>query len=47
MTKANSAGDAVAQRHVGNRIQVQLKGFNALLEFVGDDNASNPPTSPS
>jgi hypothetical protein len=35
----HNAGDAVAQRHVGNRIQVQLKGFNALLEFVGDDNA--------
>lgn len=33
------AGAAIAQRRVGERIQVQLKGFNTLLEFVTGDDA--------
>jgi hypothetical protein len=33
------AGEAIAQRRVGGRILVQLKGFNTLLEFVTGDDA--------
>jgi hypothetical protein len=33
----HGAGDAVRYRRVGHRIQVQLTGFNTLLEFVSNE----------